>query len=240
MPGAYSIRLRRLLGDLRTAATMERVTVVLSHGSEHEDAVLRRFRRRHPRYKLVASKAVGVALLPLEGFADMEGYLAGLRTARKRVRRAERAGYTFSEFDPDERGAELLEIHASLPERQGRPIDPEYLDPDAVPARGPNVEYVGVLHDGVVVAYGRLDYLGEVAGIGRVMGHGDHLDNGVMFLLTARIVEHVKTTRPDVRYLLYDMFFGAPDGLRAFKTWLGFRPYYVRWTREPARPGGGP
>jgi hypothetical protein len=239
MPGTRATRLRRLLADLRTAATMPRVTVVLSHGSDYEDAVLRRFRRRHPRYKLVASKAVGVALLPLEDYADVDGYLASLRTTRKRVRRAERAGYTFSVFDPDERRAELLEIHASLPERQGRPIDPEYLDPDAAPARGPDVDYVGVLHDGVVVAYGRLDYLGEVAGIGRVMGHGDHLDNGVMFLLTARIVGHVKATRPDVRYLLYDMFFGAPDGLRAFKTWLGFRPYYVRWTREPARQGGG-
>jgi hypothetical protein len=231
MPGARSKRLRRLLDDLRTAATMPRVTVVLSRGGDREDAVLRRFRARHPRYKVVASKSVGVALLPLENIVDVDDYLADLRTARKRVRRAERAGYTFAEFDPDKRRDELLAIHASLPERQGRPIDPEYLDPDAVYTRGPGVEYLGVLHDGVVVAYGRLDYLGEVGGIGRVMGHGDHLENGVMFLLVARIVGHVKATRPDVRYLLYDMFFGAPDGLRAFKTWLGFRPHYVRWTR---------
>lgn len=96
-----------------------------------------------------------------------------------------------------------------------------------------------MVHDGSWFGYGRLDYLGEVAGIGRVMRHGDHLDNGVMFLLTARIVEHIEATRPDVRYLFYDMFFGAPDGLRAFKTWLGFRPHYVRWTRRPAHTGGG-
>ena len=175
---------------------------------------------------------------PLDDFADIEDYLAGLRYRAQRCDVPARRVYV-QRVRSRRAGDELLEIHASLPERQGRPIDPEYLDPDAVAARGPNVEYVGVLHDGVVVAYGRLDYLGEIAGIGRVMGHGDHLEKGVMFLLTARDRGPCQS-RPsrDARYLLYDMFFGAPDGLRAFKTNLGFRPYYVRWVREPARAGG--
>jgi hypothetical protein len=223
-----------MLDDLRTAATMPRVQIVLSWGGEEEDAVLRRFRSRHPRFKIVGSKAVGVALLPLDDFADVDAYLAGLRYARRRVRRASRLGYAVEAFDPDERRADLLAIHSSLPERQGRPIDPEYLDPDAVVTRGPNVEYLGVLLDGVVLAYSRIDYVGDIAGMGRVMGHGDHLENGVMFLLTAGIVGHVKSTRPQARYLFYDMFFGAPNGLRAFKANLGFRPYYVRWKREPS------
>jgi hypothetical protein len=226
-------RMRRVLDDLHTAATMPRVSIVLSYGGEREDEVYRRFRAPHPRYKIVASKAVGAALLPLDDITDVDGYLAGLRTARKRVRRAERLGYTFGEFDPDERRDELMAIHASLPERQGRPIDADYLDPKAEHERGPDVDWVGVLRDDVLVAYCRLNYAGDVAGVGRIMGHGDHLDNGVMFLLTAGIVGHLKATRPEARYLLYDTFFGAPEGLRAFKTWLGFRPYYVRWTREP-------
>jgi hypothetical protein len=230
-------RLQRLVGDLRTAAKMPRLTIVLSRGGEEEEAVLERFRRRHPRYRIVASKAVGVALVPLDDISGVDDYLADLRYARRRVRRAARLGYVVDVFDPDERRDELLAIHASLPERQGRPIDPEYLDPDAVHDRGPDIEYMGVLLDGVVVAYSRLDYLGEIAGMGRIMGHGDHLEHGVMFLLTAEIVGHVKATRPSARYLFYDMFFGAPDGLRAFKTNLGFRPYYVRWTREPAPAG---
>jgi hypothetical protein len=238
MASERSEQLRRLVGDLRTAATMPRLTIVLSRGSEEEEAVLERFRRRHPRYRIVASKAVGVALVALDDVTGVDDYLAGLRYARRRVRRAARLGYRFEVFDPDERRDELLAIHASLPERQGRPIDPEYLDPDVVHDRGPDIEYVGVFLDGVVVAYSRLDYLGEIAGMGRIMGHGDHLEKGVMFLLTAEIVGHVKATRPGARYLFYDMFFGAPDGLRAFKTNLGFRPYYVRWVREPARAGG--
>lgn len=234
-------RLRRVLDDLRTVATMPRVRIVLSRGGEDEDAVLRRFRTRHPRFKIVGSKAVGVALLPLDDFRDIDAYLDGLRYARRRVRRATRLGYTFEDFDPAERRADLLAIHSSLPERQGRPIDREYLDPEAIVSRGRNVEYLGVLRDGVVVAYSRMDYVGDIAGMGRVMGHGEHLDNGVMFLLTAGIVGHVKSTRPQARYLFYDMFFGAPNGLRAFKTNLGFRPHFVRWTREApdlSRPRG--
>jgi hypothetical protein len=70
--------------------------------------------------------------------------------------------------------ADLLASHASLHERRGRPIDPEYLDPDAVAKRGPNVEYLGVWRDGTVIAYTRLDYVGDISGMGRVMGHGDH------------------------------------------------------------------
>jgi hypothetical protein len=224
-------RLRRVLDDLRTIATMPRVQIVLSRGDPDDDEVLRRFRRRHPRYKIVGTKVLGVALLRLDDFADGEDYLANVRFVRKRARRCAKLGYTVEVFDPVERQADLLAIHSSLPERQGRPIDPEYLDPDAVAKRGPKVEYLGVHRDGVVVAYTRLDYVGDIAGMGRVMGHGDHLDNGVMSLLMAGIVGHVKATRPQSRYLFYDTFFGAPDGLRAFKTHVGFRPYLVRWKR---------
>jgi hypothetical protein len=232
MPAPLGSRVRRVLDDLRTIATMPRVGIVLSHGGPEEDEVLRRFRRRHPRYRVVGTKTLGVALLPLDDLRDVDEYLANVRFVRKRARRCSRLGYTVGVFDADERRADLLAIHSSLPERQGRPIDPEYLDPYAVARHGPNVDYLGVHRAGVVVAYARLDYVGELAGMGRVMGHGDHLDNGVMALLMAGIVDHVKSTRPQARYLFYDMFFGAPEGLRAFKTHLGFRPHLVRWTRR--------
>jgi len=203
------------------------------HGETRpEDALLRWFGGRHPRYKVVGAKTIGVALLPLDEVAGVDDYLAGRRYVRRRVRRASRLGYSVELFDTVERQPDLLAIHASLPERQGRPIAADYLDPDARPREGPNVDHLGVVLDGTVVAYTRLDYVGDIAGLGRVMGHGDHLANGVMFLLMSGIVGHVKSTRPQARYLFYDMFFGAPDGLRAFKTHAGFQPYRVRWRRE--------
>jgi hypothetical protein len=224
--------LRRLFDDLHTAAAMPRVEIVLSRGRAHEEETLRRFRQRHPRFKVVGLKVVGVALLVLDEFEDMDGYLNALRYARRRVRRASRLGYTVALFDPNERRSELLAIHTSMPERQGRPMDAEYLDPGGAHEIGPYVDYIGVLRAGVLVAYSELQYVGDIVGVSRIIGHGDHLSNGVMFLLIARIVEHVKTVHPEIRYVYYDMFFGAGGGLRAFKTNAGFRPHWVRWKRE--------
>jgi len=225
-------RVRRLLHDVRTLATMSRVDIVASRGGVIEEEVLQDLRRPHPRYKVVGRKVVGAALLPLDEFRDVERYLANLRSARKRVRRASRLGYTVALFDPNERRSELLAIHTSLPERQGRPMDPDYLDPRATFRTGPDFDYVGVLRKGAVVAYCRVLYAGDIASMDRVMGHGDHLADGIMFLLTAGVVEHVKKARPETRYVYYDTFFGASAGLREFKTRAGFRPHYVHWKRE--------
>jgi hypothetical protein len=223
----------RLRADLWTAATMPRITVLASRGEPAEDEILRSFRRRHPRYKLVGRKVVGVALLRLDAFDDVDGYLAGLRYARRRVRRAERLGYDVSEFDPSERRAELHDIRTSLPERQGRPMDAEFLDPDAAYPTGPAIEYLGVFRDDVLRAYVNLEYAGEIVGMMDLFGHGDALADGVMFLLTAGVVDRAKTARPATRFVYYDTFFGASDGLRSFKANAGFRPYWVRWRREP-------
>jgi hypothetical protein len=234
-------RVSHVIADLRTAAKMPRVDVVASRGEPAEEEVLRFFSRPHPRYRIVGNKTFGAALLPLDDFEDVEAYLANLRYARRRVRRAARLGYAVHPFEPEERRSELLAIHTSLPQRQGRPIDDAYLDPAAQYETGPFMEYLGVFQDGALVAYSHLWYAGEIVGMNRVMGHGDHLANGIMFLLMAGIVEHVKRTRPDIHYVFYDMFFGAAEGLREFKTHLGFRPHHVRWTRgrKPGSPADG-
>ena len=198
---------------------------------------MRGLSRRHPRYRVVGRKAVGVALLPLDEFDGVEDYLSKLKYARRRVKRAARLGYTVDLFDPNDRRADLLAIHTSIPERQGRPIDAAYLDPCVVYETPPHVEYMGVFRAEVLAAYAELEYVGEMVGTSRIMGHGDYLSDGVMFLLVASVIDRVKSTRPDLHYVYYDMFFGAGDGLRAFKTHSGFRPYYVRWRREPTPLG---
>jgi hypothetical protein len=225
--------LRHLLADLRTAAAMPRVTIVLSHGAASEERLLRSFTSRHPRYRVVGSKVVGAALLGLDEFGDVEDYLAAQRYARRRVRRAKRLGHACALFDPDDRRDELLNIRMSLPVRQGRPMDPEFLDPDAVFESGAHIEYLGVFRDGRLTAYSQLEYAGEIVVMSDLFGHGDHLSDGIMFLLVAGVVDHVKRERPGTRYVLYDMYFGAGAGLRSFKTNVGFRPHFVRWTRDP-------
>jgi hypothetical protein len=232
------VDIRRLFDDLRTVASMPRVEIVASRGGAVEEEALQELSQPHPRLPVVGRKAVGAALLPLDRFEDVDGYLANLRYARRRVRRASKLGYVVAPFDPDERRSDLLAIHKSMPERQGRPMDAEYLDPNATFRTGPGFEYIGVLRDDVLVAYCRVLYAGDIASMDRVMGHGDHMADGIMFLLTAGLVEHVKKVRPQTRYLYYDMFFGAGEGLRQFKTRVGFQPHWVRWRREAGRRGG--
>lgn len=232
------LNVRRVLDDVRTAATMPRVQIVLSRGRSDEESLLREFRRPHPRYKVIRYKTVGVALLPLDDITTVDAYLANRRNARRRVRRAVRLGYTVAVFDPDDRRAQLLAIHSSVPERQGRPMDPEYLDPRTVFETGPHIEYLGVFRDDVLVGYSRLQYAGDLAAIMRIIGHGDHLGEGIMYILTAEIVRHVRSVHPRARYLYYDTFFGAAAGLRVFKTNVGFLPHYVRWRRQRAPHAG--
>jgi len=53
-----------------------------------------------------------------------------------------------------------------------------------------------------------------------------------MYLLTEGIVDYLIAQKHETGlpiWLMYDTFFGAPEGLWYFKERLGFRPYRVKW-----------
>ena len=52
-----------------------------------------------------------------------------------------------------------------------------------------------------------------------------------MYLLVTSLVNYL-IAQSSVTYLMYDMMFGASDGLALFKRRLGFEPYRVRWIAE--------
>jgi hypothetical protein len=219
-----------LLGELRHMPAVE----IVMWGGEAEHQVFASFIGRHPRFPLVQRKRWGVALLALPERFD--GYFAGkarLALRRKR-RRATELGYTFARINPL---AELEPIHAingSLDVRQGRPIDPDYLDPAALRAYfSRSTETFGIRDaEGRLVAYLDLRICGEVAVLSRLLGHGDALDQGVMYLLVSETLRELLDARSiggPVRWVMYDMWFGAAPGLRYFKGRLGFAPYRVRW-----------
>jgi hypothetical protein len=80
-----------------------------------------------------------------------------------------------------------------------------------------------------MVAYLWVVKSGELAVLSRLLGHADHLSNGVMYLLITSYIEQELFKLHDVRFVMYDTFFGAGDGLKLFKTRCGFRPYKVKW-----------
>lgn len=193
------------------------------------------FTRSHPRFRVIQSKRYGVALAPVpEGF---HRYLAGrqrqaLRTNRKR---ALDRGFTFSRIDPMAHLEEILAINRSAAERQGRPMPASYLELDDLRRSfsvAPRV--FGVLdRGGALRAYLDLRVCGEVAILGRLLGHAEVLDEGVMYLLVSEGVREASELRAadgSPRWLMYDTWYGGLPGIRYFKERLGFAPYRVRWT----------
>ena len=65
-----------------------------------------------------------------------------------------------------------------------------------------------------------------------VLGHGDHLNSGIMYLLMTYVIEEkfeLAKTVGNPQWIMYDTWLGASAGLRQFKAVLGFSPYWVRW-----------
>ncbi len=109
-------------------------------------------------------------------------------------------------------------------------VEESFLATDAIPAI--------VDADGRVRAYVDLITAGEVAIMSRILGHAQHLSNGIMYLLVESIVDYLiaqKNKRGLPLWLMYDTFGlrsafgGRGEGIRYFKQRLGFRPYRVRW-----------
>jgi hypothetical protein len=77
------------------------------------------------------------------------------------------------------------------------------------------------------MAYGDLGRYGNFAAFNRVIGVRNN--DGIMHLLVTEIVCQLIEDR-SCHYLMYDTYFGASSGLRAFKTMLGFEPYRAKYS----------
>jgi hypothetical protein len=56
-------------------------------------------------------------------------------------------------------------------------------------------------------------------------------NDGIMLLLMVDIVSRLLEQK-QVRYVMYDTFFGAQPGLQQFKRILGFQPYRVKYSLQ--------
>jgi len=224
-------KLLALLGEVRRLPAVE----IAMWGGETEHGLFASFTARHPRFPLVQRKRWGVALLPVPERFD--AYLGGKAHLRRKRKRATELGYTVCRINPLAELEPIRAINASVGVRQGRPINPHYLDPAALRTYfSGSTETFGVRdREGRLVAYLDLRTSGEVAVTSRLLGHGDALEQGVMYLLISEILRELVDARKGsaVRWVMYDMWFGAAPGLRYFKERLGFTPYRVRWTWRP-------
>ncbi|MFI5262777.1 MAG: hypothetical protein ACHQZR_09520, partial [Candidatus Limnocylindrales bacterium] len=168
-----------------------------------------------------------------------EDYLAGPAGyyTRRKIRRAVREGYRFAEFDPDQHLDGIYAVNTSMDERQGRPMDDSYRTRPAPAAHAGEAgcprhrePWFGVFKDEQLVAYTHVLQVGDMCLFNRILGHGDHLEGGVMFQLVAGTIEALVATA-GLRYAMYERHTSGTPGLRYFKERMGFRPYWVDWQR---------
>jgi hypothetical protein len=213
--------------------------------TELADQLHAKFMTPGPRASWHGAYQDGASILVLPStFDEYWNGPAGYGTRRK-VRRALKEGYTFGPVDRDRYVDDIYAINTSMSERQGRPMKDPYLQRPgpygplpSYPCPRHQLRTYGVFHEGHLVAYTWLYQVGEMCLFSTILGHGDHLNAGVMYLLVAETLRDI-IDAAGTRYAMYNMHSSGTEGLRFFKEQMGFRPFWVNWqlADEPvARP----
>jgi hypothetical protein len=166
---------------------------------------------------------------------DMGEWAVEHRTARKRAHRAATRGYSFHVVRREEHSDELYEINTSAERRQGRPMSEsytkryEYSPLPVYPCERHQVRTYGVKSpEGRLVAYLWLYVAGQLRLCSSIIGHADHLENEVMYLLFRGMLEHEVERDPD-GIVVYHTWDNGTDGLRFYKERVGLRDTPIEW-----------
>jgi hypothetical protein len=118
------------------------------------------FTKRHPRYKLIRNKSIGMALVDLRQYSDRGEYLSSVSHKDQGAyhgKRAMRRGFVFREIDQNSYIDDIHAINTSVTERQGRPMDAVYFEKPEFYEKKPHFRYFGILdQQGILVAYCKL------------------------------------------------------------------------------------
>jgi hypothetical protein len=193
----------------------------------------RYYTRPHPRYKIIRNKTMGAALIDLVRYTGTPAYLddiAGKNRGAWHAKRARSRGYICTEIERNDHIDAIHAINTSLQERQGRPMDEKYREKITRFERQPHFNYFGVLNpEGKLVAYANIGRYGNFSAFSQLIGIRNN--DGIMHLMMVDIVTRLLEQK-QVRYVMYDTFFGAQSGLQQFKRVLGFQPYRVKYTLQ--------
>jgi hypothetical protein len=222
------------LRDLVQVFALRKRRISLGNSSNGH-ALYEWFTQPHDRLPIIGNKTLGVELLDLQAFDHFEHYLKcinGKNSAAYYRRKALSKGYTFADIDRNQFIDDIFEVNSSRENRQGRQMHPLYFEKPTEYIDEPDWLYLGFLNSsGKLVAYLNLQVSNEVAVVRTLLGHGQHLNDGIMYFLLIEAARRIYD-RGSCRYLMYDMYFGSSAGLRLFKHKLGFKPYWISWRRD--------
>ena len=184
-----------------------------------------------PRYLQLSRGPYDVCSV-LETPESVDAWRACHRTARKRADRSARLGYRFAEIRREQHNDDIYRINTSLDQRQGRPMADSYRRPQKfVPlpdyrCNRHRISTYGVLAGRRLVAYLWLYRCGSLALVSSILGHGAHLADDIMYLLAQGVIGAEADTGG---YLVYNRWDSGTDGLRYYKSKVGFSEQTVEW-----------
>lgn len=187
--------------------------------------------KRHPRFKIIKNKQIGVAYINLRSYLSETAYIEsvnGKNSAAYYARKAARRGHNFCKIDRNKYAEDIALIESSREIRQGKKMPEGYGKIISYDDKS-NYEYYGVLYEDKLVGYVNIGIYGNFALIDRLLGHSDYLNDGIMYLMLTRVAKNFITSHVGVDYLIYDTWYGGLPGLRNFKAKLGFKPCIAEW-----------
>ena len=130
-----------------------------------------------------------------------------------------------------------MEINGSRPERGGRPMDPLYFSRSKFEMilREIGNAHVVKCPAGKIVAYALVPKIGDLWTVDYVLGHGDHLNSGIMYLLMTHVIEEkfeLAKTVGNPQWIMYDTCLAPALGCANSKrSWVSLHIGFA---------GGGP
>jgi len=194
-------------------------------------AMYAHYTKRHPKYKLFQNKSLGAALVDLKRYPGREEYIKSLKgrnSAEQYAKKARTRGYKIIEIDRNNFIEDLYRINTSVEIRQGRPMDEHYQHKELHYPHLKNYKYFGAINAaGNLMAYANLGLYGNFAAFDRLLGVRNN--DGAMHLMVTEIICQL-IENGKYKYIMYDTYFGASPGLKAFKNMLGFEPYRAKYS----------
>lgn len=195
------------------------------------------FNKRHPKYKIIRNKTVGVMIYKLpKDESEYEARITGKNSVSYYARRCKKMGYYTKKFNQGQYLEQLYNINTSSLERQGHKMSDIYLEKVEKEEEKDAVDYFGVFNkDDILVGYIRLIKTPCLFVISKLLGHKDYLNDNIMYLLlhdlTLELIKSNKNNDFD-QYFMYDTYFGGSAGIKLFKKRNCFEPYRVKWIYE--------
>ena len=189
--------------------------------------------RRTKADQFVIPKGAVLMRYPLALLAIPSAHEEYLKTAgedtRRKIRKAEKEGYHFGEIDWNDYLDDIFKINTSKDVRSGgemlgwyrEPVKPRYHSSEEQCYK----KYYGIFKDGRLWAYLHLVLCGDFGFFKYIIGHADHLKNGIMYrLVSCAVREYVG--HHQIKWLSYGIFpAGSKGGTIDFRKYARFEGY---------------